>query len=97
MRASSLLTSRVGSGEGMGPSSAFVESASSSWTPFSPSRARAARSLRRPPTGANSMPKSPVWTIVPAGVDRATAEQSGVEWVSGTNSVENGPTCTGVP
>ncbi len=30
------------------------------------------------------------------GVESATAAQSGVEWVSGTNSVENAPTWTGV-
>ena len=97
MRLSSLCTSRVGSGDGGGPSSALVESASSRRTPRSPRRARAGRSLRRPSTGTYSMPKSPVCTTVPTAVDRATAAQSGVLWVSGTNSVSKGPTCTGTP
>ena len=79
--------------DGVNPGrSAFVESESSSRTPpsrraISPS---SARSVRRPSTGVRSSLKSPVCTIVPAGVKNAIAKPCGTEWVTGMNWQSNG-------
>ena len=49
------------------------------------------------PIGVWSSLKSPVWSTVPADVCSATAAQSGMLWVSGTNSATKGPIGIGVP
>jgi hypothetical protein len=95
IRESSSPTAR--SGCGTPGTSAFVESARSTWTPPSPRRASAARSVGRPSIGVWSSLKSPVWTIVPTGEWRATATHPGIEWVRCTNSARYGPTARETP
>ena len=78
--------------------SALVESHSSTRTPsrlaISPMRAR---SVRRPSTGVRSSLKSPVWRMTPWPVCTATAWAWGTLWVTGMNSMSNGPMVTRSP
>ncbi len=50
-----------------------------------------------PSTGVGSIFQSPVWTTSPAGVRIASAELSGIEWATRTNSTSNGPIVTRLP
>ena len=59
--------------------SALVESDRRRSIPSAASRASPPRSVGRPSIGVRSILKSPVCTIVPAGVRRATAMPSGIE------------------
>ena len=94
MRASSSRRRASAAATPAGPPRRWSSRPAAAWTPRSPSRARAGRSLRRPPTGAYSMPKSPgVHHRARRASASATAAQSGRLWVSGTNSARKGPTC----
>ena len=71
--------------------SALVESDISRSTPSDPRRAKPPRSVSRPSSGSWSILKSPVCSTTPAGVVRATARASGIEWLTAKNSRSNGP------
>ena len=66
-------------------------------TPSSPSRLRAATSVRPPVIGSGSIFQSPVCSTTPSGVRIASAFGSGVEWVMVTRSMVNGPSRTCPP
>ena len=82
-RAASKMSSRArptSTSETMKPGcSALVESDMSRSMPSAASRASPPRSVGRPSIGVRSILKSPVCTIVPPGVRRATAMPSGIE------------------
>jgi hypothetical protein len=75
----------------------LVESQAMASTPSRPSSSKRASEAGAPITGAGSSLKSPVWRISPFGVRIASAIGSSVECVTGMNSTENGPACTGSP
>ena len=78
--------------EGVYPStSEFVESARRRSTPFSPICASLARSVPSPSTGVRSILKSPVCTIIPAGVYIANAAESAILWFVLINSILKHP------
>ena len=72
----------------------LVESQTSASTPSSPIAASRALSVGRPMPGASSIFQSPECTMVPSGVRIASAQLSGIEWATATNSTENGPSIT---
>ena len=78
-------------------SSAFVESASSTWTPRSASAPIPWRSVTRPSIGVGSSLKSPVCSSTPLGRSTATATPSGIECVTRWKRIVNGPLVTCEP
>ncbi len=77
--------------------SAFVESQNIARTPSLPSSAKRPRSIIPPSVGVQSILKSPVWTIVPAGECIASATASGTEWFTWINSTSMHPRCMWSP
>ncbi len=71
--------------------SAFVESHSSASTPSFPSWPSLARSVISPWAGVQSILKSPVCTMTPAGECIAMATASGTEWFTWINSTSIQP------
>ena len=78
-------------------SSALVESDSNTCTPRPASSANPWRSVAHPSIGVGSSLKSPVCRTVPYGVSTATANPSGIEWVTCKNRIENPPTSSAEP
>jgi hypothetical protein len=76
---------------------ALVESQTSASTPASPSALKRASSVFSPMVGAGSIFQSPVWISVPSGVVMARETGSGIEWVTVTASMSNGPTVNRSP
>ena len=60
-------------------------------TPSLPTRSNCARSKLRPSTGFSSIFQSPVCTTVPAAHRKINPQQSGMECVTRTASISNGP------
>ena len=78
--------------EGLSPSRRMlVESQTSASTPSSPIAVRRSASVGGPMVGVGSIFQSPEWTTVPSGVRIASAQDSGIEWATGTNSTSKGP------
>ena len=71
--------------------SMLVESGSSASTPWLPSSPKRPRSMTPPSMGVKSTLKSPVWTMTPAGVWMASAQASGMEWLTRINSTDMQP------
>ena len=97
-RASSPSVAATSASDGLAPSrSTLVELQISASTPSSPISRKRRSSVGRPIGGVGSIFQSPVWTTTPAGVRIASAQLSGIEWATGTNSTSNGPMATRPP